>query len=207
MNRKWTRRKFLETGLQGSVVVGSAVAAGAMPGTRAGAAPQTTPPPDQGRTERRSARVSGLGQAQRELLQAAMDQIIPAGDGMPAASEVGGVEYLDRLASESPEIKVDLEKSLTALQGLSTKRLGKDFTALSPGDRVEALKKLEGQQPEAFGMLRDYIYESYYTQSKVWKLIGYEFYPTNTGGPKMRSFDESVLTKVKMMPKLYREAP
>ena len=195
MNRRWTRRRFLETGLKGSIVVGSGVAAGTLPAPRAAAEPQTRPP------------VSGLGQAQRELLRAAMDQIIPAGDGMPAASEVSGVDYLDRLASQASDIRAELEKSLTALQELSSNQLGKDFTALSPADRVETLKKLEKQQPATLASLRDYVYESYYTQPQVWKLIGYEFYPTNAAGPRMKPFDESVLAKVKKMPKLYREVP
>jgi hypothetical protein len=136
-----------------------------------------------------------------------MDQIIPASDSMPAASEAGGVEYLDRLTSQTPEISADLENALAAVQQVAMKERGKDFTALSPGDRMETLKKLEKQQPQVFGSLRDYVYESYYTQPKIWKLIGYEFYPTNAAGPMMKPFDESVLAKVKKMPKLYREAP
>jgi len=135
-----------------------------------------------------------------------MDQIIPAGDGMPAASAVGGVDYLDRLGSQDSDIRADLERSLTALQ-LCSKQLGKDFTAISQEDQLEALKRLEKQQPDTFASLRDYVYESYYTQPQVWKLIGYEFYPTNAAGPRMKPFDESVLAKVKKMPRLYREVP
>jgi hypothetical protein len=194
MKRKWTRRRFLETGLKGSIVVGSSVAATVQATTLA--ATQKTSPP-----------VSGLGQAQRELLRAAMDHIVPASDGMPAASTVGGVDYLDRLASQASKVRADLERSLTALQQLSSKQLGKDFTTISPDDQLETLKKLEKQQPETFASLRDYVYESYYTQPQVWNLIGYEFYPTNAPGPRMQPFDESVLAKVKQMPKLYREAP
>jgi len=194
MNRRWTRRRFLETGLKGSILVGSG-ATGTLGAPSAAAEPQTRPP------------VSGWGQPQRELLRAAMDEIIPAGDGMPAASAVGGVDYLDRLASQASDIRAELERSLTALQELSRQQLGKDFTALSPEDRLETLKKLEKQRPEALASLRDYVYESYYTQPQVWKLVGYEFYPTNAAGPKMKPFDESVLAKVKKMPKLYREVP
>jgi Gluconate 2-dehydrogenase subunit 3 len=193
MNRRWTRRRFLETGLKGSIVVGSGVAAGTL---------RATVPVAEGQTR---LAVSGLAQAERELLRAAMDQIIPAGDGMPAASAVGGVDYLDRLASQASDIRAELEKSLAALQELSSKQLGKDFTALSQEDQLGTLKKLEKQQPETLASLRDYVYESYYTQPQVWKLIGYEFYPTNAAGPKMKPFDESVLAKVKQMPKLYRE--
>jgi Gluconate 2-dehydrogenase subunit 3 len=193
MNRRWTRRRFLETGLKGSIVVGSGVAAGTL---------RATVPVAEGQTR---LALSGLAQAERDLLRAAMDQIIPAGDGMPAASAVGGVDYLDRLASQASAIRAELEKSLAALQELSSKQLGKDFTALSQEDQLGTLKKLEKQQPETLASLRDYVYESYYTQPQVWKLIGYEFYPTNAAGPKMKPFDESVLAKVKQMPKLYRE--
>ena len=195
MKKGWTRRRFLETGLKGSIVVGSSVAAATVPAATLAATQKTSP------------LVSGLGQAERELLRAAMDHMVPAGDGMPAASAVGGVDYLDRLARQASDIKADLERSLTTLQQFSSQQLGKDFIAVSQGDQLEALKKLEKQQPETFASLRDYVYESYYTQPQVWKLIGYEFYPTNTAGPRMEPFDESVLAKVKKMPKLYREAP
>jgi len=195
MKKRWTRRRFLETSLKGSIAVGSGVGSGTLPAAKAA-------PPAKASTP-----ASGFGQAQRELLRATMDQIIPASDSMPAASEAGGVEYLDRLTSQTPEISADLEKALAAVQQVAMKELGKDFTALSSGDRMEALKKLEKQQPDVFGSLRDYVYESYYTQPKIWKLIGYEFYPTNAAGPMMKPFDESVLAKVKKMPKLYREAP
>jgi hypothetical protein len=191
MKKGWTRRRFLETGLKGSIVVGSGVRAARMQATAFAATPKTP--------------LSGLAQAERELLRAAMDQIIPAGDGMPAASAVGGVDYLDRLARQAPDLRADLETSLTALQQLCRQQLGKDFTAISQEDQLEALKRLEKQQPDTFASLRDYVYESYYTQPQVWKLIGYEFYPTNASGPKMKPFDESVLAKVKKMPKLYRE--
>ncbi len=150
---------------------------------------------------------SGLDPHTRHLLQAAMDEIIPAGDGMPAASEVGGINYLDRLMSRSPDIKKVLEESLAALYDVSRKQFGKDFVDLPRPDRVEALKKLEQQPtPEPFRTLRNYVYEAYYTQPKVWKLIGYEFYPTNRAGPRMKPFDESVLAEVRKKAKLYRAA-
>jgi len=194
MNRRWTRRRFLETGLKGSIVAGGVTAARMQAMTLA--AKQNPSPP-----------VSGLGRAEQDILRAAMDQIIPAGDGMPAASAVGGVEYLNRLSSQHSDIRADLERSLTAVQQLCRHQLGKDFIAISQEDRLETLKRLEKQQPDTFTSLRDYVYESYYTQPQVWKLIGYEFYPTNAAGPKMKPFDESVLAEVKKMPKLYREVP
>ncbi len=195
MRKKWTRRKFLETGLKGSIVVGGG-ATGVFSPVKARAHPQEQKPS-----------ASGLDAHVRELLRATMDEIIPASDGMQAASEVGGVEYLDRLMSQSPDIRKELEKSLAGVEELSHKQFGKDFISLSHTDRVEALKKLEKQAPpEIFANLRDYVYEAYYIQPKVWKLIAYEFYPTNQAGPRMKPFDKAVLAQVRKKPKFYRQA-
>ncbi len=196
MKKKLSRRKFLKAGLSSTLVVSGGAAAGFVP-TRLRAAGQAEKPVS-----------PGFGRHARAVLRAAMDEIIPGSGSMPAASEVGGVEYLDKLAREAPEIKKDLEKSLAALDELSTKHFGKDFPSLSRADRVEALKKLEKQAPqEIFAGLRDYVYEAYYTRPQVWKLIGYEFHPTNQAGPNMKPFDESVLAEVRKKPKLYREVP
>ena len=183
---KFTRRKFLGTTLAGSLAVGAATTARDAP------AASESPSP-------------GLESHQREILRAAMDEIIPAGDGMPAASEVDGVEYLERLACEEPLIAVDLRRALEALEELSKTRLHDPFANLASPQRVEILTALEQSSPDVFGRLRDHVYESYYTQPRVWKLIGYDFHPTNASGPHMKPFDESVLAKVGKMPKLYRE--
>jgi len=196
MKKNWTRRKFLESTLKGSIVAGGAVTAGAvLPAeAHAGAPPEQKP--------------EALDAQQRKLLRVTMDEIIPAGDGMPSASEVGGVEYLTRLAGTNPQIKRELQKSLGALAAVSRKQFGKEFTSLLPAERVEALKKLEAQRPQQnFVKLRDHVYEAYYTQPKVWKLLGYPFYPTNGPGPHMKPFDPASLDKVRKMPKLYREVP
>jgi hypothetical protein len=59
--------------------------------------------------------------------------------------------------------------------------------------------------PKCFSTLRDSVYEAYYIQPQVWKLIDYEFYPTDQPGPRMKPFDEAVLAQVRKLPKLYRE--
>ena len=152
--------------------------------------------------ETRAAAPNAVNEGERAILHAAMDEIIPAGDGMPAASEVGGVAYLERVAAEDAEVASDIRTALAALQKCSEQ----PFDQLHHDARVAALKKLELQEPIQLAQLRDYVYESYYTQPRVWKLIGYEFYPTDHPGPHMEPFDESFLEGVRKMPKLYREA-
>ena len=195
MKTRWTRRRFLEVGLTGSIAAGSG-ALGCL-----GQASATVPAPGA------KSAAAELEPQERALLRAAVEEIIPAGDGMPSASEVGAVEYLDRLASEAPDIKKALRESLTALQGVSRRVFKKGFTALAHSDRVTVLTKLEKQSaPEPFKELRDLTYEAYYTNPRVWKLVGYEPHPTNGPGPHMKPFDEASLAKVRQMPKFYREA-
>ncbi|MBI1940012.1 MAG: gluconate 2-dehydrogenase subunit 3 family protein [Acidobacteria bacterium] len=194
MKKKWTRRKFLETGLKGSIVVGGGATCGFAAETRISAAHPS------------SSGASTLSPQQRETLRAAMDEIVPAVDGMPAASEIGGVEYLERVARAEPEVKKALERSLAALDELCRKDSGSSFASLSRDDRAKVLGKLERRIPaELFTTLRDFTYEAYYTQPRVWELIGYELHPTDEAGPPMKPFDESVLANVKKRGKLYRE--
>ena len=134
-----------------------------------------------------------------------MDEIIPSSDGMPAASAAGGLEYLERVCRQEAVIRVDLQQALDALGQMSETNFHAPFAGISSAQRVEILTKLETQSPEVFAKLRDLVYESYYTQPSVWKLIGYELHPTNGSGPQMKPFDDSVLAKVRKMPKLYRE--
>jgi hypothetical protein len=196
MKKSWTRRKFLESTLKSSIVAGGALGAGVIV-------------PAEARESRPAEEATGVLDAmQRKFLRAAMDEIIPAGDGMPAASEVGGVEYLARIARENPKIKRELQRSLAALAELSQKQFGKEFSSLLQPERVEALKKFEAQRPKQnFAKLRDHVYEAYYTQPKIWKQLGYSFYPTDGLGPKMKPFDPSSLDRVRKMGKLYREIP
>jgi hypothetical protein len=189
MKKKWSRRRFLEAGLKSSIAVGAG-AAGTASAWRVGRAAK---PP------------SAFDGQEREALFAAMDAIIPPGDGMPGASDAGGLEYLDRIARETQEIRRELGESLNTLDTLSRKGYGSPFAALSSEKRVGVLKRLEKEFPKDFDALRDLVYEAYYTQSLVWRLIGYEFYATNQPGPVMKPFDEAILAEAREKPRHYRE--
>ena len=192
--KKWSRRQFLEAGAIGSVAMisGTAVPLPAMQ--------------QQGGTQEQKSATGALDARERGLLHAAMDEIIPAGDGIPAASEVGGLDYLGQLAGRDAKVAKELRDSLNALDGLTQSRLKASFSSLTHEQRVELLTALEKQDERTFRVLRNYVYEAYYTQPAVWKRIGYEFYPTNGPGPRVKEvFDEAVLTEVRKKSKGYVE--
>src|ERR1051326_1375969 len=127
MKRDWTRRKFLERALKGSFVAGGAVTAEIIAPAKAHAGDSA------GRTR------GVYDEQQGKMLRVAMDEIIPAAHGMPPAREVGGFEYLTRIAAESSRVKREIEKSISALAALSRKQFGREFASLAPAERVEAL--------------------------------------------------------------------
>ena len=193
MKKKMSRRKFLEAGAISSAAVigGIAVNLPALPGRIYSPKPES---------------LSALNSDERALLQSAMDEIIPAADGMPAAREVGSMAYLDGLTITYPVVAEELHGSLNALDALCRRSQGASFSDVTNGQRVEVLTALEKQGGYAFTSLQQLVYEAYYTRPAVWKLIGYTFQPTDGMGPPVKKvWNEALLSNVRKKPRGYRE--
>ena len=135
--------------------------------------------------------------ATHRMLRAAVDRIIPARGKMPAASAVGAVEYLEALSARDRDIQERLSKVIAAL--------GPAFADSSENEQVSALEQLEKADPPSFAALRDVVYEAYYTNPKIWALIGYSFRRGNRKTAPLEDFDTKLLARVQQLPRLYRE--
>lgn len=147
-----------------------------------------------------------LAQSVPGTLKNVMDLMIPASDGMPSASEAGGLSYLRSLMDHDKDVAADIGKCLAVVDAFSERSFTRPFTQLEKYDQIAVLKDVENSASGVFDALRAYIYESYYTQPAIWKLIGYDLYPTDRLGPHLKPFDDSLLETVRNMPKLYRDA-
>ena len=189
----WSRRKFLEAGVLGSIAVssGATTSIPSAQNSKAGQAQDSATAP--------------LQDNETNLLKAVMDELIPAGHGMPAASETGGVDYLEKLSVRDANIGKEIQQSLIAIENLSRMRFQTSFILLSQEKRVVLLTAFEKQNADNFKTLRDSVYEAYYENPQVWKLIDYTCYETNGGGPTPEPFHEEILSEVRKKPKGYRE--
>lgn len=149
---------------------------------------------------------AALEHATQSTLKAVMDLMIPESDGMPSASSAGGVAYLESLIQRDKKAAVEIAKGLTVMEAFSERAFKKSFNQLEEKDQIAVLEEMENSALTVFDSLRSYVYESYYTQPAIWKRIGYELYPTDHAGPHLKPFDETLLTNVRSMPKLYRDA-
>jgi hypothetical protein len=149
--------------------------------------------------------VQALPQDVQSALKTIMDLIIPASDGMPSASEAGGVTYLENLMQRNKQAAADITKGLDVANAYSERSFHRSFQQLERSDQIAVLKEMENTALGVFDLLRAYVYESYYEQPAIWKLIGYQLYPTDEPGPHLQPFNDSLIAGVRNMPKLYRD--
>src|ERR1700736_5714584 len=124
---KWTRRKFLRASTAAPIVAPAALDLV----TRIESAPGNT------------SWSRALSEQERNVLHAAMDEIIPASDARPAASDAGGLPYLDRIAAEDADVAGEMRGCLAALDKCSQQMFEKAFDQLDRQARISALTRLE----------------------------------------------------------------
>lgn len=191
--KKWTRRSFIESTFVTSVT------------SRAGLATVSSVVPAVGRSQEELPELPGFDQTQRLDFISMLDEIIPAVDGMPAASEVDVDRYVATLFTQDQGLIEAFESGLDFLREKATERHGQSFSDLNSDQRIELLEQLEATDPVSFRKVRGAVYEGYYTRPQIWHLVGYQPHPTNSEGPVMEPFDESSLGRVRRLPKLYRD--
>ena len=99
-----------------------------------------------------------LTDAQRAQLGAIADQLIPAGGGLPSASEAGvSGQYLDEVLTSLPDLADALETTLAAVDGLD------------PAKAIAVLR----QDPAGWGVLTAVVPGAYFMNPAIRAAIGY----------------------------------
>jgi len=75
-----------------------------------------------------------LAQGVQNTLRTVMDLMIPASDGMPSASEAGGLRYLQSLMEHDKDAAADIGKGLTVADAFSARSFEKTFSQLQKND-------------------------------------------------------------------------
>jgi len=140
---------------------------------------------------------------ERRTLRAAADVIIPAQGQMPAASAVGAVRYVERIAGTDQKLTALLLDGLRTLEAQAATTHGVRFYLIATDEQAEMLARFE--KNDFFAALRDLVYEAYYTQPRVQKLLGYNFRFGRRRTAPLEPFDEERVARVRQMAPLYRQ--
>ena len=147
-----------------------------------------------------------LSPSQRDLLDAVVDGIIPPGDGVPGAGEVGAAQHVEGICGGSPQSRALLTNGLKAIEATSGRSHSLEFVALSDDEKTEVLKQVESQHAEFFAALVRETYSGYYSSPKVLRAKGLPLNPPQPEGYEVEPFDESLLGGVRKRGKAYRDA-
>lgn len=150
---------------------------------------------------------ASLGAVEQRTLRAAVDVVIPAQGRMPAASAVGAERYVERIAAADPQLAPLLLDGLRAIEARATAAHGARFDLLGTDPQVEVLAGMETSDTPAgfFVALRDLVYEAYYTQPRIQRLLGYRFRSGRRRTAPVEPFDEQRVSRVRRMTPLYRK--
>ncbi len=112
---------------------------------------------------------TSIDPALRETFRAIADVLIPAAEGMPAASEVGvHGATLDRILTLRPDL---------------TERLMRGLRAASGHKAEEVARRLNAEDPDALSAIGLAASAAYYMQPRVRELIGYPGQESRPGDP------------------------
>ena len=144
-----------------------------------------------------------LSDAQRSLLSAVLNRIVPAAGEMPAAGDVGIAGFVESVAAGSSGKRRTLMDGLVQIELAASER-GGPFTGLPEAGQIDALRSVEASSPEFFQELVTQTYRGYYTDETVCGALGYR--PPNREDYDPLPFDESLLEPVRQRGQIWTEA-
>ena len=115
-----------------------------------------------------------LTEAQRELLTAMLNCIIPAQGDHPAAGDFQIADFVERAISPDPELRGKLTTGLTQTETAAAKLANAKFTQISPAKQETVLKEIQAENPAFFDLVLRQCYNGYYTNPQIQDLIGYQ---------------------------------
>lgn len=141
-----------------------------------------------------------LTDADRAVLRAVMDRLVPPVDDLPGAGTMGLLDAVEAMTRAHPPFH-------RALLGLLDGLPAKGFGALAGPDQDRAIAGVEGARPAAFNTVLEVVYLAYYADPRVHGRIGWRTGPLQPGGFTLPPFDEAILDKTRQRPPFWRRVP
>jgi hypothetical protein len=141
--------------------------------------------------------------SQHPLIRAALNRLVPAGDGFPGAGALDLLDHLDRSASVSGNRRMFVE-GMRQIGLESERRHGKAFEDLSAAEQDAVLGHVESEHRAFFGALVSHVYQGYYSHPAVIRLLGLEARPPQPLGHTIAPFDPGTTRSMSQRSPLYR---
>ncbi len=138
-----------------------------------------------------------LSDAERALLTAALNRIIPAAGDLPGAGALGVAAVIERTLAISLALRRLFLDGLLQIS-LATARhasVNTEFAMLAAEAQDDVLRAVEQAHPAFFAALIDHTYRNYYADARVHRLIGWDSRPPQPLGHHLAPFDPALLER------------
>ena len=109
---------------------------------------------------------------QRFLLNVVLNRIIPAESALPGAGALGLIQSGESAAAKYPAMISLFNRGLRVIEITGGQASGTRFDDLAAEEQDESLNSVESTDPEFFLELVRRTYNGYYTNSRVFEVIG-----------------------------------
>jgi hypothetical protein len=136
-----------------------------------------------------------LSAAQRAMLTAVLNQLIPAREALPGAGDLGLAAAVERSLGAVPAWRRLLLDGLAEIMLVTARQADGDFVALAADQQEAVLRAVERAQPLFFAALVDHTYRAYYTLPAVQAALGLADRPPQPLGYPLEPFDPALLAQ------------
>lgn len=138
-----------------------------------------------------------LTEAERAVLRAVMDRLIPPIDELPGAGSMGLGPETEAMAGQHGAFH-------RALIGLLDGLAAEGFTTLPGLVQDDAIRAFEKAQPVLFEALLEVVYLAYYGDERVHRRIGWRTGALQPQGFELAPFDEAILGETRQRKPFWR---
>ncbi|MDQ6671368.1 MAG: gluconate 2-dehydrogenase subunit 3 family protein [Chloroflexota bacterium] len=132
-----------------------------------------------------------LDEAQRALLRAILNRIVPARDDLPGAGDLDVGDSIERTLAASARLRRLFLDGLRAVE--LTAGSTHAFGDLDPASQTAVLETVEQNSAAFFVALVEHTYRGYYTLAAVQLAVGFEARPPQPLGHTLPPFDPALL--------------
>ena len=138
--------------------------------------------------------------AQRQLLDAVLDRLIPPQENRPGAGSLGIGDFVEGVAVGEPGLTRLFVQGLAGIEIAAAERGAGGFASLSNEAKDETLHAVEQANADFFDQLVLQTYNGYYSNLTVFEAIGYNLPSVPSPGAKLDLLDETLLEAQRQRP-------
>jgi len=146
-------------------------------------------------------------QAQRALLTAVLNRIVPPAPPRPGAGDLGVGQFVEGVVAEKSQLRRLFNDGLVLIDITASSKGSPSFLTLTEDAQDETLREVESASPDFFNQLVLQAYNGYYTHPTIFQQLDYTPGVNQASGQPPELLDETLLEQQRKRSPFWREPP